>query len=226
MYKKLNFFTCGALKNAKESLKNREKFLSFDELGRSLSYNPFLPRARLEDFARGCDQEVANKTLVITPLEQDIAKVIDFPSRAVLVDFIPLYEKATLAQESFDRLAQLRRYTQKLIIHSDIFLKPYQLLESAIYGSDCVLLDACMKDIGKMCEFALRLGLLPIVKVTSASELKRAIFAKFEMIYIAQNFSTLLSMVPNSKIIFADLAVEEVLDKEKSYGVDVFFSYC
>lgn len=198
--------------------------MSFDELGRSLSYNPYLPRARREDFARGFEQEVAYQVLVISPFEQNFSRVIDFVSQAVLVDFVPLYKKVLPIQESLDKLAQLRRYSQKFIIHSDIFLKPYQLLESVVYGSDCVLLDACIENLGDMYDFAVRLGLLPIVKITSAAELKRAIFAKAEMIYIAQNFSTLLSMVPNSKVIFADL-VSQVLDKENSYGVDVFLSY-
>ncbi|PAF50505.1 hypothetical protein [Helicobacter sp. 13S00477-4] len=217
-------YPTSTLKNLKQSLKNREDFLSFDFLGRSLAYNPYMPRAEIFDFKR--EQDIAGKILFIESFDyEDIAGILDFGSDMIAIDFTSIYEKNIPSVDAFDCLTHLRRYTQALIIHNDIFLNQYQLLESAIYGSDCVVLDAGIlgKELDMMCDFALRLSLVPIVKVASIEELKRAIFAKVDIFYIIDDFSNLLSALPNSKIVLRDLPIGiQSIDKKISYGVDKF----
>ncbi|WP_180675710.1 indole-3-glycerol phosphate synthase [Helicobacter sp. 11S03491-1] len=201
--------------------------MSFDLLGRSLSYNPYIPRAQAHDFARKKNELIAKKAIISPPLVEEELFLIDtLDAKAIMIDFTSIYEQNIPDKNIFDSLTLLRRYTKKLIIHNDIFISPYQLLESVIYGSDCVILEVNVlnKELKNMCAFALRLGLLPIVKIYSLQELKKAILAKAQMIYIAQDFSNLISYVPNSKIIFCDLSSNITsLDEKISYGVDIFF---
>ncbi|PAF46870.1 hypothetical protein BKH41_08355 [Helicobacter sp. 12S02232-10] len=219
-------YTSKSLENLKQSLKDREKLLSFDFLGRSLAYNPYMPRAQVCDFKRSKEQDIADKMLFCPPFsDEKLSFLLKYDSKAIALDFTSVYEQGAPPIEVFDCLAHLRRYSEKFIIHSDIFIQPYQLLESVVYGSDGVILEAGLlgKDLGSMYDFARRLGLLAIVKITSLKELKAAIFVKAEMIYIAQDFSNLLSFCPNSKIIFCDLPLENFdLNKKSSYGVDMF----
>ncbi|MDO7252306.1 hypothetical protein [Helicobacter cappadocius] len=214
-----------SFENLKKSLKNREEFLPFDFLGRSLSYNPYMPRALIEDFKR--DGKIAKKCFALPAFGYDnLAFAASLNSEVIRVDFSSLYEDNILGADAFDCLTQLRRYSEKIIIHNDIFLNQYQVLESCIYGSDCVVFDAGIlaKELSKMCEFATRLGLVPIVKISSLRDIKMAIFARAQILYIAQDFSNLIASIPNSKIVLCDLSAEvSELDEKNSYGVDMFF---
>lgn len=213
------------LSNVQKGLQDREDFLPFDFLGRSLSYNPYMPRAVGKDFAR--EGDVAKKCLALDAFDSSkLAFVANLDTEVVSVDFTPLYEEGPITSDAFDCLTALRRYSKKLIIHNDIFLSQYQILESCIYGSDCVVLDPEIlgKELSGMCEFATRLALIPIVKISSLKDIKAAIFAKAEIFYIVGDFSDLIGSIPNSKVILADLPPHIAIpDKENSYGVDMFF---
>lgn len=214
-----------ALENLQNSLQNREDFLPFDFLGRSLSYNPYMPRALVSDFAR--EGKIAKKSFALSAFEYDkLAFVVNLDTQFVRVDFSSLYEVGPVTTDVFDCVTQLRRYSEKFIIHNDIFLSQYQILESCIYGSDCVILDPQIlgKELAGMCEFATRLALIPIVKISSLEDIKSAIFAKAQIFYIVSDFSNLISSIPNSKIILSDLSPTiTTLDEKNSYGVDMFF---
>lgn len=213
------------LENIQNSLQAREDFLPFDFLGRSLSYNPYMPRALVSDFAR--EGKIAKKSFALNAFDYDkLAFVVNLDTQFVRVDFDSLYELGPVTTDVFDCLTQLRRYSDKLIIHNDIFLSQYQILESCIYGGDCVVLDPQIlgKELANMCEFATRLAMIPIVKISSLEDIKSAIFAKAQVFYIVSDFSNLISSVPNSKIILSDCsAAITTLDEKNSYGVDMFF---
>lgn len=213
------------LENLQNSLQAREDFLPFDFLGRSLSYNPYMPRALVGDFAR--EGKIAKKCSALNAFEYDkLAFVANLDTQFIRVDFSSLYELGPVTTDVFDCITQLRRYSEKLIIHNDIFLSQYQILESCIYGSDCVVLDPQIlgKELASMCEFATRLALIPIVKVSSIEDIKSAIFAKAQIFYIVSDFSNFIGSIPNSKIILSDLPLDmTTLDEKNSYGVDMFF---
>ncbi|WP_257874278.1 hypothetical protein [Helicobacter sp. 13S00482-2] len=218
-------YSLKTFENLKKSIQRREGLLPFDFLGRTLAYNPYVPRALVSDLAR--DGKIAKKCFNYPAFSYErLSFVIDLDSEFIMVDFRTTYEENILGAGDFDCLTQLRRYSQKFIIHNDIFLNEYQILESCIYGSDCIVLDAEIlgKDLASMCEFAIRLALIPIVKITSLKNLKSAIFAKAQVFYITQDFSNLIASVPNSKIILCDLPSDvSELDEKSSYGVDMFF---
>lgn len=213
------------LENLHKSLQAREDFLPFDFLGRSLSYNPYMPRALVSDFAR--EGKIAKKCFALSAFDYDkLAFVANLDTQFVRVDFSSLYEMSPVSTDVFDCLTQLRRYSEKLIIHNDIFLSQYQILESCIYGSDCIVLDPQIlsKELASMCEFATRLALIPIVKISSLEDIKAAIFAKAQIFYIVSDFSNLIGSIPNSKMILSDLPPAiTTLDEKNSYGVDMFF---
>lgn len=63
-------------------------------------------------------------------------------------------------------VATLRRYLPYLIIHKDIFISKYQILESAVYGADMIVLDASILDFISfeiLFNFASSLGLRVIL---------------------------------------------------------------
>ncbi|PAF47858.1 hypothetical protein BKH46_03240 [Helicobacter sp. 12S02634-8] len=211
--------------NLKQSLQKKEEFLPFDFLGRSLAYNPYTPRAQATSFQRAKDSTTAGKIIFCEPFAYEgLLALSTSNTQAVVIDFTAIYGREVPSVAAFDCITQLRRYSERLIIHSDIFISPYQLLESVIYGSDCVILEAGVlgEELASMCAFASRVGLVPIVKITTAHELKAAIFAKAEVIYIARDFDDLLKLVPNSKIIFRDMPLGCDGDTKSSYGVDMF----
>ncbi|PAF44678.1 indole-3-glycerol phosphate synthase [Helicobacter sp. 11S02596-1] len=216
-----------SLENLKQSLKNKQERLAFDFLGRSLAYNPYMPRAEALDFKREAKQNIAGNILFCPPFSYEKLSFLPDNIKAIAIDFTPMYVSGVPTAEALDCLSALRRYSDKYIIHNDMFIDPYQLLESVVYGSDGVILEAGLlgKDLASMCDFASRLGLVVIVKITSPEELKAAIFAKAQILYIAKDFSSLLGLIPNSKIIFSDGNVGDDsvdLKQKNSYGVDMF----
>lgn len=211
-----------SLKNLALGLKIQQEIMPFDFLGRSLSYNPYMPRSNKIDFKR--ETYMPKKALKISPFEN--LETIDFSEGDfIMIDFSLCYQKGIVSIEIFDYLGHLRRYSDKIIIHNDLFISEYQILQSVFYGSDCVILDTKLlgQNLKKIAEFAARLGLCVIVKVSNLDELKKAIFAKIDLIYITQDFSNLIKSTPNSKIIFSDLKNGEKINEKNSYGVDVFF---
>ena len=104
------------------------------------------------------------------------------------------------------------------IIHADIFLDAYQILESALFGADTLLFSAAAlesKALKELLQFAWRLSFDVFVAVRDKDELKKAIFSGANMLFIPQEkFGELLSLVPNSQVIATDCFDE--------YGVDMW----
>ncbi|GAA6873830.1 hypothetical protein VN0336_01770 [Helicobacter pylori] len=147
----------GILENLQKSLALKEGMLSYEMLGKSLSYNPYLPRVIPQ--IKDC--------VFVTP-DEVLGKLLEENTRTecVIVNFKGLYEIGTPSVFDLEVLGLLRRHASSLIVHQDLFISHYQLLESLVQGSDGVILDEELlkEDLKGMAEFAWRLGLSVFVE--------------------------------------------------------------
>ncbi|GAA6925052.1 hypothetical protein CHC165_04840 [Helicobacter pylori] len=145
------------LENLQKSLALKEGMLSYEMLGKSLSYNPYLPRVipQIKDCVFVTPDEVLEKLL-----EENTR------TECVIVNFKGLYEIGAPSVFDLEVLGLLRRHASSLIVHQDLFISHYQLLESLVQGSDGVILDEELlkEDLKGMVEFAWRLGLSVFVE--------------------------------------------------------------
>ncbi|GAA9580058.1 hypothetical protein HpHA55_13300 [Helicobacter pylori] len=147
----------GILENLQKSLALKEGMLSYEMLGKSLSYNPYLPRVIPQ--IKDC--------VFVTP-DEILGKLLEENTRTdcVVVNFKGLYEIGAPSVFDLEVLGLLRRHASSLIVHQDLFISHYQLLESLVQGSDGVILDEELlkEDLKGMVEFAWRLGLSVFVE--------------------------------------------------------------
>lgn len=147
----------GILENLQKSLALKEGMLSYEMLGKSLSYNPYLPRVIPQ--IKDC--------VFVTP-DEVLGKLLEENTRTecVIVNFKGLYEIGAPSVFDLEVLGLLRRHASSLIVHQDLFISHYQLLESLVQGSDGVVLDEELlkEDLKGMAEFAWRLGLSVFVE--------------------------------------------------------------
>ncbi|MGL2776298.1 indole-3-glycerol phosphate synthase [Helicobacter pylori] len=147
----------GILENLQKSLALKEGMLSYEMLGKSLSYNPYLPRVIPQ--TKDC--------VFVTP-DEVLEKLLkeNTHTDCVIVNFKGLYEIGVPSVFDLEVLGLLRRHASSLIIHQDFFISHYQLLESLVQGSDGVILDEELlkEDLKGMVEFAWRLGLSVFVE--------------------------------------------------------------
>ncbi|GHP80369.1 hypothetical protein JP0050_04690 [Helicobacter pylori] len=145
------------LENLQKSLALKEGMLSYEMLGKSLSYNPYLPRVIPQ--IKDC--------VFVTP-DEILGKLLEENTRTecVIVNFKGLYEIGAPSVFDLEVLGLLRRHASSLIVHQDLFISHYQLLESLVQGSDGVILDEELlkEDLKGMVEFAWRLGLSVFVE--------------------------------------------------------------
>ncbi|GHQ92364.1 hypothetical protein VN1240_03370 [Helicobacter pylori] len=145
------------LDNLQKSLALKEGMLSYEMLGKSLSYNPYLPRVIPQ--TKDC--------VFVTP-DEVLEKLLkeNTHTECVVVNFKGLYEIGAPSVFDLEVLGLLRRHASSLIVHQDLFISHYQLLESLVQGSDGVILDEELlkEDLKGMVEFAWRLGLSVFVE--------------------------------------------------------------
>lgn len=145
------------LDNLQKSLALKEGMLSYEMLGKSLSYNPYLPRVIPQ--TKDC--------VFVTP-DEVLEKLLkeNTHTECVIVNFKGLYEIGVPSVFDLEVLGLLRRHASSLIVHQDLFISHYQLLESLVQGSDGVILDEELlkEDLKGMTEFAWRLGLSVFVE--------------------------------------------------------------
>lgn len=123
--------------------------------GRSLSINPYLPRAFDFDFLPFVSDNIMKL--------KSINNESDIP---FLSNELGVIIADTTLLSDISLVATLRRYLPYLIIHKDIFISKYQILESAVYGADMIVLDASILDFTSfeiLFNFASSLGLRVIL---------------------------------------------------------------
>jgi len=233
------------IKKTKEDLEQRKKDYPMDWLGRSLAYNPFVPK----------DVKTALKSTPQNPY-RIIAEVKKAsPSKGIIrEDFDPIviakaYEEggadslSILTEPHFfkgdkEYLGMVRRYVNMPLLRKDFIIDKYQLVEALVYGADYVLLIAkalSRKELKELYDYALHLGLEVLVEVHDKADLIKAMFAGANIVGINhRNLDTfemdmklcekLIPLIPNGKIIVAESGINdhETLQELSKMGADAF----
>jgi indole-3-glycerol phosphate synthase len=233
------------IKKTKTDLEQRKKDYPMDWLGRSLAYNPFVPK----------DVKAALKSTPQNPYRiiAEIKKAS--PSKGIIrEDFDPIviakaYEEggadslSILTEPHFfkgdkEYLGMVRRYVNMPLLRKDFIIDKYQLVEALVYGADYVLLIAkalSRKELKELYDYALHLGLEVLVEVHDKADLIKAMFAGANIVGINhRNLDTfemdmklcekLIPLIPNGKIIVAESGINdhETLKELSKMGADAF----
>lgn len=233
------------IKQTKEDLKKRQKAFPIDWLGRSLAYNPFVPK----DVHAALASSEENPYRIIAEVKKAS------PSKGVIrEDFDPLliakaYEaggadavsvltEPHFFQGNIEYLTQIRRYVPMPLLRKDFIIDKYQLVEALVYGADFVLLIAkalSRKELKQLLEYAWHLGMEALVEIHDKADLVKAVFAGANIIGINhRNLETfemdmqlcekLMPLIPNGKIIVAESGITEhdQIRELHALGVDAF----
>ncbi len=132
-------------------VERRESQIDLGILGRSLSCNPLMPR----DFSTLPNLNMSQIATIRSESDLHALNQSQSPQNgAIIVD--------TSLQKDISLVANARHYTAFLIIHKDIFISKYQILESLVYGADCVILSSDIlneKSLETLQNYAWHLGL-------------------------------------------------------------------
>ncbi len=233
------------IKKTREDLKKRKKEFPLDWLGRSLAYNPFVPRA-VEPALRSTKE---NPYRIIAEVKKAS------PSKGVIrEDFEPIdiakeYEKggadalSILTEPHYfkgdiEYITQIRRYVPMPLLRKDFIVDKYQLVEALVYGADFVLLIAkalSRKELKELLEYTWHLGMEALVEIHDKKDLIKAIFAGANIIGInhrdLETFEMdltlserLVPLIPKGKIIVAESGINshEQIKELHEIGVDAF----
>ncbi len=111
-------------------VERRESQIDLGVLGRSLSCNPLMPR----DFSALPNFSMSQIATIKSESDLRALNKIQSQNGAIIVD--------TSLQKDISLVANARHYTAFLVIHKDIFISKYQILESLVYGADCIVLSS------------------------------------------------------------------------------------
>lgn len=233
------------IKKTKADLEKRKVDYPVEWLGRSLSYNPFVPK----DVHAALKSTEANPYRIIAEVKKAS------PSKGVIrADFDPLviaqaYEKggadslSILTEPHFfqgdkEYLGMVRRYVSIPLLRKDFIVDKYQIVEALAYGADYILLIAkalSRKELKELLDYAHHVGLEVLVEIHDKSDLVKAIFAGANIIGINhRNLETfemdmslsekLIPLIPNGKIIVAESGINdhETVKELSKIGADAF----
>lgn len=245
MFKREEMILDEIIRRTKDDLEKKKKEFTMDWLGRSLAYNPFMPR----DVKPYLSATPENPYRIIAEVKKAS------PSKGVIKeDFDPLliakaYElggadaisvltEPHYFQGNVEYLTGIRRYVSTPLLRKDFIIDEYQVLEALVYGADFILLIAkalSKQELKKLLEYALRLGLEVLVEIHDKEDLIKAIFAGAVIIGINhRNLETfemdmnltekLMPLIPNGKIIVAEsgLKDKETIVHLSKIGADAF----
>ncbi len=233
------------IKKTREDLEKRKVEYPVEWLGRSLAYNPFVPK----DVIKALKSTKDNPYRIIAEIKKAS------PSKGVIrEDFDPIiigqeYERggadalSILTEPHFfqgdkEYLGAVRRYTSIPILRKDFIIDKYQLVEALAYGADFVLLIAkalSRKELKELLNYALHLGLEVLVEIHDKTDLIKAIFAGANIIGINhRNLETfkmdmsltekLIPLIPNGKVIVTEsgITTREMVEELSKVGADAF----
>lgn len=233
------------IKKTKEDLAQRKVDYPEEWLGRSLAFNPFVPK----DVKSALKSTQENPYRIIAEVKKAS------PSKGIIredfdpilisqhytnggADALSILTEPHFFQGDKEYLGMIRRYTHLPLLRKDFIVDKYQLLEALAYGADFVLLIAMAlsrKELKDLYEYALHLGLEVLVEVHDKSDLVKAMFAGANIIGINhRNLETfemdmtlsqkLIPLISNGKIIVAESGIndhETVVELGK-VGADAF----
>ena len=233
------------IKKTKADLEKRKKEYPLEWLGRSLAFNPFMPR----DVIKALKATKDDPYRIIAEIKKAS------PSKGIIrEDFDPMsigqaYEKGGANSLSIltephwfkgniEYLGMVRRYVSIPILRKDFIIDKYQILEALVYGADYVLLIAkalSRKELKELINYAHHLGLEALVEIHDKVDLVKAIFGGANIIGINhRNLETfkidmelsfkLIPLIPNSKIIVAESGIKdhETIKELSRAGADAF----
>lgn len=233
------------IEKTKEDLKERKAKYSMDWLGRSLAFNPFMPR----DIKPYLTATKENPYRIIAEVKKAS------PSKGIIrEDFDPLfiakeYESGGASAISvltephyfkgdIEYLTGIRRYVGTPLLRKDFIVDEYQVLEALVYGADFLLLIAkalSKKELKSLLEYTWRLGMEALVEIHDKEDLTKAIFAGANIIGVNhRNLETfemdmnltekLMPLIPNGKIVVAESGLndKETIEHLSKVGADAF----
>ena len=233
------------IKRTKDDLEKRKIEYPLEWLGRSLAFNPFVPKD-VQGFLRATED---NPHRIIAEVKKAS------PSKGIIrEDFDPILIAQQYTEGGADALSVLtephyfqgdkeylgmiRRYTHLPLLRKDFIIDKYQLVEALVFGADFVLLIAkalSRKELKELYEYSLHLGLEVLVEVHDKSDLLKAMFAGATIIGINhRNLETfkmdmtlsekLIPLIPNGKIIVAESGINDhqTVKELSKAGADAF----
>ena len=233
------------IKKTKEDLERRKKEFPLEWLGRSLAYNPFVPRP-VEDALRS-SQEDPYKIIAEVKKASPSKGVIreDFDPIAIAKAYqegganaVSVLTEPHFFQGNIEYLTQIRRYVPMPLLRKDFIIDKYQLVEALVYGADFELLIAkalSRKELKELLEYTWHLGMEALVEIHDKKDLVKAIFAGANIIGINhRNLETfevdvtlseqLVPLIPKGKIVVAESGIHsfEQVKHLHEVGVDAF----
>jgi indole-3-glycerol phosphate synthase len=233
------------IRKTKDDLERKKVEYPMEWLGRSLSFNPFVPR----DVHRYLKSDETDRYRIIAEIKKAS------PSKGIIrEDFDPLviaqaYERGGASALSIltephwfkgdvEYLGMVRRYVATPLLRKDFIVDRYQLVEALAYGADFVLLIAkalSRKELKSLLEYTHHLGMEALVEIHDKADLVKAIFAGANIIGINhRNLETfemdmdlsrrLIPLIPNGKIIVAESGINDhdTLVELSDAGADAF----
>ncbi len=233
------------IKKTREDLAKRKVDYPEEWLGRSLAFNPFVPKDVLSSLRSSEENpyRIIAEVKKASPSKGIIRK--DFDPMLIAqqytnggADALSILTEPHFFQGDKEYLGMIRRYTPLPLLRKDFIVDKYQVLEALAFGADFILLIAMAlsrKELKELYEYALHLGLEVLIEVHNKTDLVKAIFAGATIIGINhRNLETfemdmtlserLIPLIPNGKIIVAESGIndhETVVELSK-VGADAF----
>ncbi len=233
------------LKKTKEDVKQREKEIPLEWLGRSLAFNPYAPRD-VKPFLTATQEDpyrIIAEVKKASPSKGIIREDFDplFIAQEYAnagVDAISVLTEPHFFQGNLEYLTGIRRYVPTPLLRKDFIYSEYQLVEALVYGADFVLLIAKMlskKELKDLLNYTWHLGMNALVEIHDKEDLKKAIYAGADIIGINhRNLETfemdmnltekLMPLIPNGKIIVAESGIndKDTIVNLSKIGIDAF----
>ncbi|MRI58918.1 MAG: indole-3-glycerol phosphate synthase TrpC [Epsilonproteobacteria bacterium] len=233
------------IKKTKEEVEKRKKDFPLEWLGRSLAYNPFVPRP-VEDALRSTPDDpykIIAEVKKASPSKGVIKE--DFDPVAIAKAYhegganaVSVLTEPFFFQGDIEYLTQIRRYVPMPLLRKDFIIDKYQLVEALVYGADFVLLIAkalSRKELKELLEYTWHLGMEALVEIHDKKDLIKAIFAGANIIGInhrdLETFKIdlglsekLVPLIPKGKIIVAESGIgsHDQIRHLHEIGVDAF----
>jgi len=233
------------LEKTRADLVERKAKFPLEWLGRSLAYNPYVPREVSSVLKSTKEQpyRIIAEVKKASPSKGVIRE--NFEPIMIAKDYelgganaISVLTEPHFFKGNLEFLTQIRRYTPTPLLRKDFIIDKYQILEALVYGADFILLIAkalSKNELKDLLEYAYHLGLEVLVETHDKEDVIKAIFAGANIIGINhRNLDTfkidmslcerLIPLLPQNKIIVAESGIfdHSQLVELNKIGVDAF----
>lgn len=171
----------------KSLVDSRIRQVDYGVLGRSLSCNPLMPRIFQ-------NTKLTNAKYIRNLHSLNIASMADSSKDSKQIAIID-----TTLQKDISLVADARHYSPFLLIHKDIFISQYQVLESLVFGADCIALSPeilPIESLELLQNYAYHLGLEVAILASRISHFKN----KANIFIVSKNIAD-SSQIPQNRLI-------------------------